>query len=348
MNREPLYPTIQDVARLAKVSPATVSRVLNRSAPVRPALRQKVERAISQLNYHSSHAATALSRSRAHTLGLLIQEELAMLFSSHFIFSQIIQGAASVAREQGYSLLLHHCPPDSSYLTPWHRRQVDGLLLTATRLADPRVVEILSAGCPFVLTGGHRMGHLMPTVSPDNFAGALSAVEYLVSLGHRHIGYVGGWLEYSAGEQRLAGFQEGLARHGLSPARVVTLEGTEITGEKAQRALGELLTGSVGGVITTNDVVALALMQQAQQAGLRVPEDLSIIGFDDVEPSHYARPALTTLRLPGVKLGECAGRLLIDLIEGRQTAEPVPHISLPVEMILRESCGPPPQEVRRA
>jgi len=336
-------PTIADVARLAGVSRATVSRVMNNSARVRAPLRKRVKRAISQLRYYPSHGAVTLSRRQSRTLGLVAPDIPAQLFSSHFTFAQVVQGVASTARDNDYSVLLHTCKPGSSYLLPWRRQQVDGIVLTLLKTTDPSVAEVVEAKCPAVLVGGHDMDRLLPRVYADMFGAAVTTVEYLASLGHRRVGYAGGWADYSSGQQRLAGFREGLGRCGLpfSSDLVSIFEGEDVSPEITTSILNGFMKASVTAIVAINDFLALALIREAQEMGFLVPEDLSIVGMDDIEAAQLVRPALTTFRMPGSRLGERAGQLVIDLIERRESPAPPPSCCLSLEMIVRESCAPP-------
>jgi LacI family transcriptional regulator, galactose operon repressor len=320
-----------DVARTAGVSVATVSKVVNGRYGVAQATVDRVQQVIDQLGYEASLGAQSLRSHRTHVLGMLVNE-----FEP--FSTELLKGASRAVAGTEYELLAYSGGPRGG--VGWERRslsRLSGTLIDGAVLVTPTVVET-KHGVHVVAVDPHTGPQGMPTVDSDNFAGAVLATNYLLNLGHRRIGFIGGRPDLESARLREAGFRRAMADAGL----VVDETLVRIGGYKSATAEGparELLSlaDRPSAVFAANDLSAIATMDVARSLRLSVPDDLSVIGFDNVPESALASPPLTTIKQPLQLMGAEAMLLLIDLIEG---VEREIHIRLPTELVERASCRP--------
>jgi LacI family transcriptional regulator len=324
---------IADVARTAGVSVATVSKVINGRWGVAQATVDRVQQVIHQLGYEASLGAQSLRSHRTNVLGILVAE-----FEPYS--TELLKGASREVAGTGYQLLAYSGGDGAGAAVGWERRslaRLSGTLIDGAVIVTPTVVETRQ-GFHVVAVDPHTGPSGLPTVDSDNFAGAMLATNHLLALGHRRIGHISGRPDLEAARLREAGFRKAMADAGVAvDERFVRVGGFRV--ESARGAAAELLTltDRPTAVFAGNDLSAIATMDVARSLGLRVPDDLSIIGFDNVPESALANPPLTTIMQPLQRMGAEALRLLIDMIGG---VERDTHIRLPTELVVRGSCRP--------
>lgn len=327
--------TIQDVARLAGVSTATVSRTLSRPGAVAETTREAVLEAVERTGYRINTAARNLRQQRTGSIIALVPN-LANPF-----FSQIMAGISSVLTPAGYGLLIAdtQAGPDAEdrLATYLQGDKADGLILFDGTLS-PRALEV--AHRPPVIAACEWMEDSLPSVRVENAQGAALAVEHLAAQGHRRIGHVTGPEGNVLTETRLAGYRSAMEERGLplSPDLIFPGDFTLDSGAAAgARWLAQ--EDRPTAVFCASDEMACGFLGAVQHAGLSVPADVSVVGFDNIEVSGHLTPALTTIRQPRTFIGERAAELLLAMIEARSLEGPTEVI--PVELIPRASVAPP-------
>lgn len=332
--------TSVDVARLAGVSRATVSYVLNNVPDfhVTEETRQRVLEAARQLNYHPNAAARSLVQQQTHTLGFILCQSHERLSKDAFL-PAFAMGISSVASDAGYKLLLEAVEdvtrPDA-YMRLVHESHIDGIILSGPRSDDQQLPQLSASNFPVVLIG-RLPGTDLAYVDVDNVGAAQKAVEHLISLDHKRIACItSSPLEYTASADRLQGYRQALQSHGLPfEQEVVRIGDHWETGFEAMRSLLSF-SKPPSAVFVASDVVALGALRAVKAAGLQVPQDLAIVGFDDIPLAEHVSPPLTTVRVPAQELGSTAARMLLEII---QTSKRPPPMLLKTELIVRESCG---------
>lgn len=344
--------TIHHVARAAGVSVATVSRALNGGGGVLPETRLRVEEAARALRFTPSSAARSLSTRRTDTIGALLPD----MHGEYF--SELIRGIDRAARARGLHLLLSGSHGDASEAAAALRAmsgRVDGLLVMTPHADADFLQQNLPANVPVVLlnTGLEVAGHARFMV--DNHGGARTMARHLVGSGRRRVAFIGGPSDNDEAQARLAGYREGL-KAGMREA-VFDGDFTEESGWAAGRRIA-LSRPRPDAVFAANDMMAVGCIAALREAGLRVPEDIAVAGFDDIPIARYVSPALTTIRVPIAAMGTAALEALSQAVqaqaaqtraapgakEARATKSPR-AVVLPVELIVRRSCGagPPAQ-----
>lgn len=324
--------TIRDVAQYAGVSHQTVSRVINGVERVNPETRQKVENAIAELGYSPNAIARFMAKGRTGTLACFAPN------LTDFTFANLIEGAQKEAREQGYFLLSASAPDEATFgdlleqfVTSHH---CEGLMVI-NPYADGRH-ELLPADFPLVLAGARPRENALNSVALDDVAVGRQATQHLLDLGHRRIGMVTGPLTEDCSQDRLQGFEMCLQEAGLTPEPELIIEGNWLapSGHDAfmqLAAAGDLPTAT----FVQNDQMALGLLRAAREHGLHLPDDLSVIGVDDIPLVSYFDPPLTTIRQDFEQIGREATRLLIQAI--RQPEAQAQHRQLPAQLVKRRS-----------
>ena len=321
---------MSDVARTAGVSVATVSKVVNGRWGVSQATVDRVQQVIDQLGYEASLGAQSLRSHRTNVLGILVAE-----FEP--FSTELLKGASRAVADTEYELLAYSGGARGADVG-WERRslsRLSGTLIDGAVIVTPTVLET-KPGIHVVAVDPHTGPSGLPTVDSDNFAGAALATNYLLRLGHRRIGFLGGRQDLESARLREAGFRRAMADAG-APVDEALVRVGGYRPETAEGPARELLKHAERptAVFAANDLSAIATMDVARALGLAVPEDLSVIGFDNVPESALASPPLTTISQPLQRMGATALLLLVDLIAGieRET-----HIRLPTELVERASC----------
>ncbi|MFI1966364.1 LacI family DNA-binding transcriptional regulator [Streptomyces pathocidini] len=344
MGRQAHRPTIKDVAALAGVSTAAVSKAVNRSGRISEETRRRVLAAADELGWSPSSAASALKNARTRTVALIVRRETDVLGSDPH-FTELIDGVESELAPRGYGLLLHLTGAAGTGETEAYRRfaqegRVDGFLLTESRIGDPRFALLRELGKPAVLLGKAACTDpVEQVVLPEPHAGVTGTVEHLVRLGHRRIAYVSGPDDRVHSAFRAAAFHEALAAAGLT-AEVFPGDFTE---HGAVRATEQLLarTPRPTAAVYANDSMAVCGMSTAQRLGVRVPQDLSVIGYDDLPLSRWVHPRLTTVDQCVKDAGASAARRLLQLCGEELPDRPLARAP---RLVVRESTAtaPPP------
>ena len=328
-------PVMSDVARLAGVSHMTVSRVLNEPWRVRSATRERVESAIAALGYRPNSAARSLVTKRSRTIGVVA------LNTTLFGPASTLHGIEEAARDAGYYVSVASADrlTHDALRAAVHRltsQSVDGMVVIAPLRSAAQVVDALDPSVPAVSVEGVEL-EVIPSVAVDQHLGARLAVEHLLSLGHRTVHHVSGPLDWTESEARIDGWRETLRSARLRVPALVVGDWSARSGYEGTSRL--LDKGGVTAVFAANDPMALGALRALHERGLRVPQDVSVVGFDDVPESSYYMPPLTTVRQDFSEIGRQSLRVLVQQIEGQ--AVPPVHL-LPPSLVVRSSTGPPP------
>lgn len=338
---EALRPSIKDVARQSGVSYKTVSRVVNGEANVSDATRLRVETAIGALGYRPDHSARSLRRGRTQAIRLLLVRRHERLLTEPFL-DEMVTGIVDSAAAAGYAVVLEAIGSvvAASAGPRFDERRVDGTILLDGRLGSP-LVALLRETTPWVVVTAHSPDPAAGWVYADFRGGARQLVEHLLDLGHVRIAHLTGHLTHSELD-RLRGYRQALKQAGIrmDPALVTSAGHLRHHGYAATE---KLLAGhgDFTAIFAVNDVTALGAIDCLRQHGRRVPDDVSVVGFDDIYLAPHANPPLTTVRVPAYAMGAAATELLIGAVEGRR---PFPNgCDFPIEMSIRESTAPPPK-----
>ncbi len=331
----------EDVARLAGVSRTTVSFVLNNVPGVKISAetRERVLQAARELNYYPAAAARSLASGKTHRIGLVLGVGQERLSADAFLLA-FLQGVTASVHRRGYLLMLQlaeDVPSHEAYVRLIREQQIDGLILSGPRLDDPLLPQLEEEGFPMILHG-RLPGRRIPQVDVDNRAGGFQATNHLLNLGHRRIAFISNApLSYSSAQERLKGYQDALLSHHV-PLDDHLVRTATFMPETGRAAMEELLALSERptAVFAASDVVAIGAMSAIQSAGLRIPDDIAVVGFDDILLAAHTIPPLTTVRVPAYGLGWTSAEVLISLIEGE---DEVPSVLLETELVIRESCG---------
>lgn len=339
--RELKKATIADVARAADVSIKTVSRVVNREPNVRDATRDRVERAIDDLNYRPNTYARSLAGSRSYLIGLLYDNP------SPSYLVNVQGGALNATRAASYDLIIHPCSYQSSKLaddltgTIQHSR-LDGVVLTPPLSDMKSVAAVLDdLGTPYVRIAPAEPAPVSDAVMTNDREACAAMTRYLASLGHRRIGFVVGHPDHGAVGTRYTGFQIGLEDSGIDLDEDLIEQGYNSfeSGVEAGRALLAKKKRPTA-IFASNDDMAAGIMKVAHELGISVPGELSVAGFDDVPLASYVWPSLTTIRQPIRAMAERATEVLLLRLAGRSTDD-LPRV-IESELIVRDSTGPAP------
>lgn len=333
-----MSPTLEDVARRAGVSRSTVSRVINDHPNVRPEVRERVWQAIRETGYQPHAVARSLATNRTQILGMLIPEAVTTLFTDPF-FALLLRGATEACNVHKYHLMLSlfndPAARDEMYARVLRSGYLDGVIVASASEDDPLIPRLLRDHIPFVSVGRHPDPRVH-YVDVDNVGGARMAVEHLIRLGHRRIGTITGRLDMSAGQARLEGYRQALEAHGI-PVRPELITEGGFSEAGGRTAMMRLLPARPTAVFVASDMMAVGALTALREAGLRVPDDIAIVSFDDMPMAAMVEPPLTTVRQPVERLGTTAVEMLIGLLDGTITQPQ--HIVLPVQLTLRASCG---------
>ncbi len=329
---------LETIAKLSKVSRSTVSRVINNHPNVSPATRERVLEVIHKKNFQPNLAARSLAKGRSHVLGLVIPMSVPALFTDPY-FSVFIQGVAAACNVHDHSVMLWLADPEYERRTIrniLYGGLIDGVIVASNLLDDPVVQALVDSNFPFIMNGRFPSNDRVSYVDIDNIASSREAVLHLLRLGRRRIATISGPHDMIAGADRLTGYQAALKDFGqpIDPALITEGDFTEAGGYAAMQ---RLIDHKPDAVFVASDTMAVGALQALREANLRVPEDVAVVGFDDMPFANRTTPPLTTVRQPIQRSGEFATEKLIDLIQHPQSA---PYrITLATELIVRASCG---------
>ena len=329
--------SIKDIAKVALVSYSTVSRALTDSPRVKPETRERIKRLASEMGYSPSAVARSLVTQRTQTIGL-VATTITDLFQA-----EVIQVIEETALDHGYSVILAHSGSGSEReldeFQALRERRVDGIILISVR-ADSACASLLrDTDMPIVFINNVLNDQYARSVRVDNYGGAVQAVQHLLELGHQRVAYITGpSLEWDNIERR-KGYEQALLSHGVpvDPALILQGDSRPRGGTQAMRELLALASGPTA-VFCYNDASALGALRAAHAAGQRDPQDLSIVGFDDIDLAAHFEPPLTTFAQPKRDMGQMAVQMILAMLAGEQISE---NCVMPGHLIVRESTMPP-------
>lgn len=329
--------TIKDVAAHAGVSVATVSAVINENKYVSAELAQRVRSSIAALGYERNSLAQSLKKHASHTIGLIISD------ITNPFFTTLVRGAEDTAHAHGYTLILGNTDEDlvkeAAYLHLLRTKRADGLIVAVTAGSHEHLRAWPSQRLPLVCVDRSLVDLGLDAVLVDNVLGACQAVEHLIGLGHRRVGIITGLPGITSTDERLAGYRQALAAHGLPIETALIAEGNSRVegGERAARCLLTSGSSRPTALFVTNGQMVIGALKALADLGLACPEEIAVVGFDDFEWAMVLRPRVTTLRQPSYEMGRRAVLLLLERLRGH--GGKAREIRLPPELIVRESCG---------
>lgn len=335
-------PTISDVARVAGVSKGAVSFALNGRGGVSTETRERIMAAAAELGWTPSHQARSLSTSRALAVGLVLSRDPRLLGADPF-FPAFIAGVEAVLATAGYALLLQvvtdEAAEEQAYRALAANGRVDGVFVSDLRIDDARVATLADLSVAAVTLGRPAVDSPFPAVSEDDHGGIDRLVQVLLEEGHTRIAHVSGPMEFLHSRRRRQAWSDALASAGLPEGPLVV---SDFTAAGGRRATEDLLDrpDRPTAVVFGNDLMAIAGIGVVQQRGLRVPEDLSVVGYGGSELSAFVNPPLTTVISDPFGWGEAAAAVLLDLISGRD--HPADTALAPLDLVTRQSTGPVP------
>jgi DNA-binding LacI/PurR family transcriptional regulator len=336
--RRPLrQPSIKDIARIAQVSHPTVSRALQNSPLVNAQTAARIRKIADEAGYRASAVARGLVTRRTRTIGLVVTT-VADPFAS-----EVVCGIEQTANDFGYSVILADSNADPErerkVVQSLAERRVDGIIVTSSRVGALYVPLLSQMMVPIVLVNDQYPGEFVHSVMIRNRDGMRAVAEHMIALGHRRIAYIGDRFGYQSDSERLAGYRAALGAAGLPAPDELVAQG-DGGAEGAMRAMEQLLAIAKAptAVCCYNDMTALGAMRCLRNRGLRVPDDISIAGFDDLFFAAYTEPPLTTIRQPMRRMGQMAMESLLKLMEGKES---VTQVQIEPELVVRHSTAPP-------
>jgi len=335
--------TIKDVAREARVSVATVSRVFNDSGPVSAAARQRILDVAARLRYAPHGAARSLITSKTSTLGALLPD----LYGE--FFSEVIRGMDQAAQRRGYHLLVsssHDAKAEIEAALRAMRGRVDGLIVMSPHLDAPTLVANVPAALPVVLLNCAVRGEGYDALTIENQRGAYRMARHLLSLGHRSIAMIRGAAGNYDAAERLKGYRKALREAGIEPRPEWEMPG-DFTETSGFRAIAQLLAleERPTAVFAANDAMAIGALSALREAGVHVPEEIAVVGFDDIPLARYMSPPLSSVRVPIAELGTRAVEMLLRAIDEKNEHKRRRQ-RLETTLVVRRSCGAPAEGER--
>jgi LacI family transcriptional regulator len=335
--------TIRDVAREAGVHPGTVSRALNLEtrALVNPDTAQRVLEAAEKLGYQPNRIARGLKTNRSHTIGVLIPD------ITNPLFPPILRGIEDRLADDGYTALIVNTDNDPvrerSHLEAMRARQVDGFISATARLDRELLDEVGAVATPLVLVNRSLEDGSVPAVTVNDRQGIRLAVDHVAALGHTRIGHVAGPQNLSTGHRRYQGFLEAMRANGLDAAPDSVALAGAFTEEQGAAACAALLDADsqISAIVCANDLLALGCYDLLRERAVRCPDDVSIVGFNDMPFVGRLLPPLTSVRIPQREIGTVAADLLLELLADR--ASPAREMLLEPTLVVRGSTAPPPR-----
>ncbi len=333
--------TIRDIARIANVSRSTVSLVLNNSDKVSEKTRKKVLAIIKKVGYHPNYIARSLVSKKSYTIGVIVPK-ISHLFTDLF-FAETISGIIDTLQSKKYDVMLQVADEEyiksKAYFKIFKEKRVDGGIFVGNLNTDYYIKEVVDAHYPVCLVNNSILG--ISRVVADNVTGTYEALEHLVKLGHRRIGFIKGLDEVTAGVDRYLGFKWAREKFGLDKDENLIVFGnfSEQSGYEAMKQLLNLKPLPTA-VFASNDMMAIGAMKAIKEARLKIPEDISVIGADNNILSKYVEPKLTTIDQQMYLMGQKAVELMFEIINEKKYTEPV-EIIVPTKLIIRESTGKP-------
>lgn len=338
MRKDRPKPTsIKDIARMASVSHSTVSRALQNSSLVNRKTAEKIQRIARQSGYRVSAVARGLATQKTQTIGVVVTA-----IADPFV-SEVVSGIEESANRHGYSVFLaqSNAEPDREIkvVHSFVERRVDGIVVTSSRVGSLHLQLLSKMDVPIVLVNNQHPGATIHSVMIQNVGASRQVTQHLIRLGHRRIAYIGDRFGYQSDTERLAGYKEAIEQAGLPFLEELAVQGDGKAegGMAAMRVLLGLAQPPTA-VFCYNDMTALGALRCLYNDGLRVPQDVSLVGFDDLFIASYTQPPLTTVRQPRRQMGIIATEILLKLMSGQDSADTT---EVPAELVVRGSTAPP-------
>ena len=329
--------TLDEIGKLAGVSAATVSRVINNYPHITPERRERVQKVIAQTGFQPNPIARSLASHRTNIIGLVIPNVAHAVFTDPY-FPNLIQGITQASNQRNLTLalfLFHSMQEETRTIQSiLNNTLLDGLIITADRKEYSLVPQIAKQELPFIVVGRPESTEGITYVNTDNIAGGYLATEHLLRLGRRRIAIISADLN-TAGDDRYTGYRDALRDHNVSFDTSLVARG-DFSLESGYSAMQQLLPEHPDAVFAVSDNMGLGAQRAIRDAGLSIPQDIAIVGYDDLVPALQAEPQLTTIRQPVEQMGLTAVELLSDYASS--TVAPK-SIIFPVELIIRASCG---------
>jgi len=331
--------TITDIAKRAKVSKMTVSRVLNNHEHVADATARKIREIIKELEYHPNLVARSLSSQKTMTIGVIIPKKEKIFLDNYK--AQILSGITDVAQENNYQIML--IPVNkmerrkNDYLSLVRSKLFDGLILLITKIDDPFLGELAESGYPYILVSFRKFGDNYNFIDSENIKGAEIAVEHLYRKGHRKIAFVAGSMDEMNALDRLKGYKRALKKYSLPFKEDYVVYGDfdkETAYENSKRLLE--LKDRPTAIFSSDDYMALGVIEQIRNHGLSVPKDIAVVGFDNINIGEFSKPALTTVEQPIYDMGRASADALLNLIK-KSKKRPI-RMMFKTQLIIRESA----------
>lgn len=329
--------TLEDIAKRAGVSRATVSRVINGELNVREQTRMQVMDIIQQSNFQPNIAARSLAAGRTNVIGLVIPAGVSAIFTDPY-FPYLIQSVSLACNAKDYSTMLWLAEPEFERRMMrqiLHSGLLDGVIVSSMLMEDPIVLALNGSHKPFVLFGRHPNLDVN-YIDAENVRGGYEATLHLIQLGHKRIATITGPQNMIAGYDRFEGYRKALEGRGFAILPELIAEG-DFSEASGYIATQRLLAANPTAIFVASDTMAEGAIRALRDAGLRVPQDVAVVGFDDMPDASRTNPPLTTIRQPTRQMGALAVNTLIDIIQN--PGEHKRHIILPIELVIRESCG---------
>ena len=339
--------SIRDIAARAGVSHTTVSRSLHNSPLISQEVRERIQLIAQEMGYVPNEVAQSLKQRQTNSVGLVVTS-----IADPFV-GRVVRGIEETAQAAHMSVILsvsdNQPEREMAVIENFNRRRVDGIIIAASRLETRDLQRLAKWPVPVVLINqqSEAPAEGLTSVAIDDFNGAKMAVEHLLALGHRRIGYLGAGNRPRSYRLRLEGYNAALREAGIDPdpdwVRIASPEHRYHSDDvyDGQSLLPALLASGIRAVLCYNDSIAIGALMTCRERGIRVPQDLSIIGFDNIETSQYVTPALTTVHQPKLRIGQLAMEMLLERMAGRT----VENQLLTTEMVVRASSAPPNQSV---
>ncbi|SDB84258.1 transcriptional regulator, LacI family [Pelagirhabdus alkalitolerans] len=328
--------TIYDIAKKTGYSISTVSKVLNNYSDVGEKTKRKISEAVDELGYYPSSSARTLSTKRSWTIGVVFDEDSGI---EHPFFNATIESFKKSAEKEGYDLLFASNNIGSepkSYVDHFLYRGVDGVVVVCSEMDSPELKKLIESDLPSVVVDLDMRG--ANVVYSDNIHGSELAIDHLHSLGHTKIAHLHGSTTQFAGQQRLEGFYSVMKKHGLTVHDEYVVDGGLFTYEGGKAAMEQILklTDLPTAIYAAGDMMAIGAITAIQEAGLSVPDDFSVVGFDDIKIGRFMTPGLTTIRQETTLIGKTAANLLFEQINSMERQ--LMSVKVPVRLVERASC----------